>query len=555
MTFNEGVLHGTFDENSPPGSDTLRLVRLAPDPGNPGNFVVAETIEIPVTSTTISGPNVIITPDNPLLPLTQYYLEIPAGAYQDAAGNAFAGATGATAWNFTTAPPDNDPPYDVFLNPIDNDEGVSPTANLVIEFDDLIKKGSGSILIRRSSDNALIETIAIDSAAVTVDGATVTINPTTVLPASTTYHVLIDLGAILDLANNPYAGITDSSAWSFTTTSLTAGAIAFTGFNADGTSDLAFVALTDIRGGESIVFTDKEWNGSPVGVGGAFQGVGTEMVWTAPAGGINAGTIVTLSDIGSAPAANVGNLLGGLQLESVDESVYAVAGSTQSPLFLAFLSNNSVDKVTGTGLTLGTTAVRVTTNADIAAYVGPRKQWPTFSGYLAFIGNAENWLSQETLFVDDAHDGNAPDLPFDTTSFAVRGATSDYSSWSTDTFGAAAGGPGTAATEDFDHDGVPNQDEYLFGLDATSGASTAAVGEVTRAPNSFAFSYTRRHPDLTGKTYQVKYSPSMAPNSWTLDYWAQQEVIAITGTIQTIRVTLSPGLLSEPQLFVRVIAN
>ena len=43
---------------------------------------------------------------------------------------------------------------------------------------------------------------------------------------------------------------------------LSSGSIAFTGFNADGNDNIAFVALVDIAVGETIVFEDNEWTGS-----------------------------------------------------------------------------------------------------------------------------------------------------------------------------------------------------------------------------------------------------------------------------------------------------
>ncbi len=43
---------------------------------------------------------------------------------------------------------------------------------------------------------------------------------------------------------------------------LTAGSIAFTGYNGDGNDNLSFVALTDIPQGTVINFTDSNWNGT-----------------------------------------------------------------------------------------------------------------------------------------------------------------------------------------------------------------------------------------------------------------------------------------------------
>ncbi|MBJ7257492.1 MAG: hypothetical protein JHC69_11875, partial [Akkermansiaceae bacterium] len=91
---------------------------------------------------------------------------------------------------------------------------------------------------------------------------------------------------------------------------LNTGDIAFTGFNADGNDDLAFVALVPITGGKEIFFTDNEWNGQAIGAGGAFNTGEMEFKWTAPVGGVPAGGIVVLIGVGAAsPTANVGTVV------------------------------------------------------------------------------------------------------------------------------------------------------------------------------------------------------------------------------------------------------
>ncbi|WP_284620208.1 Ig-like domain-containing protein [Aquabacterium humicola] len=54
------------------------------------------------------GSTLYITPGLELAAATEYFIDIPAGAVRDAAGQAFAGLTGATAYRFTTASDDFD---------------------------------------------------------------------------------------------------------------------------------------------------------------------------------------------------------------------------------------------------------------------------------------------------------------------------------------------------------------------------------------------------------------------------------------------------------------
>ena len=102
------------------------------------------------------------------------------------------------------------------LTPTDNATTVAPAANLVIEFDEVVQKGTGDIVIKKA-DGSEDTTIAVTSAEVTINGNRVTINPTADLAESTEYYVEIDSGAIEDTAGNDYGGISDSSTWSFTT--------------------------------------------------------------------------------------------------------------------------------------------------------------------------------------------------------------------------------------------------------------------------------------------------------------------------------------------------
>ena len=120
---------------------------------------------------------------------------------------------------------------------------------------------------------------------------------------------------------------------------LAPGSIAFTGFNADGNDGLAFVALAAIPGGTTIFFSDREWTGSAFNSGeGGFS-------WTAPAAGVPAGTIVTISDIsnsdGVAISTNIGTAAGGSGLSADNEIVYAYLGTdADTPtVFLTAVAN------------------------------------------------------------------------------------------------------------------------------------------------------------------------------------------------------------------------
>ncbi len=85
---------------------------------------------------------------------------------------------------------------------------------------------------------------------------------------------------------------------------LSAGDIAFVGYNTDGTDDFSWIALTDIPGGEVIYFTEEGWAVGANTWAGTTEG---HMTYTAPGGGISCGTVVHINET----AANVFTVTGG----------------------------------------------------------------------------------------------------------------------------------------------------------------------------------------------------------------------------------------------------
>lgn len=201
-----------FNENIQKGTGNIVIKKVS------DNSVV-ETIDVTSGNVTVSGNTVTINPAADLDEATDYYVEIAAGAIKDLANNNYAGITGATTWNFTTA--DTTPPTATSFTPADDAVNVAVGANLVIAFSEDVQKGTGNILIKKVSDNSIAETLDVTSANVTVTGNTVTINPTNDLADGIDYYVEIATGAIQDLAGNNFAGITGATTWNFTTADTT----------------------------------------------------------------------------------------------------------------------------------------------------------------------------------------------------------------------------------------------------------------------------------------------------------------------------------------------
>lgn len=203
---------------------------------------------------------------------------------------------------------------------------------------------------------------------------------------------------------------------------LAPGAIAFTGFNADGNDNLAFVALQALPKNTVIFFADEEWNGTD-------WAANTEAcyAWVADAD-MPAGSVVALNDLSNiysgAPAASVssGALLpvpdasNNSGLGASDEAVFAFqsagnlnAGGVPVPsAFLALIANEdeatAVTSLLGTGLSEAAgTAIIFTNDEDGMRYKGTRSGVATFAAFLPLLADkGANWdaeLADGTLYL------------------------------------------------------------------------------------------------------------------------------------------------------------
>ncbi len=104
-------------------------------------------------------------------------------------------------------------------NPADNTTDVPVAANLVVTFSEPVAKGIGTVTLKRNSDNSTVESFNVASSPRLVfSGQTLTIDPTIDLSLGMGYHVLIDSTAIIDTSGgHSFAGISNSTAWNFTT--------------------------------------------------------------------------------------------------------------------------------------------------------------------------------------------------------------------------------------------------------------------------------------------------------------------------------------------------
>jgi autotransporter-associated beta strand protein len=128
---------------------------------------------------------------------------------------------------------------------------------------------------------------------------------------------------------------------------------------------------------------------------------------------------------------------------------------------------------------------------------------------------------------------------------AYVNAASPYQTWGTP-YGLTAGSEGG----DLDNDGLTNFQEFAFGLIPNSGSS---VNPITSQLDKTTGKFTYQRLTASGLTYTVWYSTDLA--TWLQDSGAGQSITGTSGANDTVEVTLTGTLLSNPKLFIRVRAQ
>ena len=188
-------------------------------------------------------------------------------------------------------------------SPADDETAVVVGKSIVLNFSENVDAETGNVTIYRTSDSAVVEAIDVSGSQVTGSGtSTITVNPADDLAYTTEYYVLIDATAFDDASSNSYAGISDTTALSFTT-ATTPGAP--TGLAASVPTDFAGahgVATSEYAGEMYLSWT------APTSTGGAavsdylveYSADGSS--WTTFADGASTATTASVSGLDDATA-------------------------------------------------------------------------------------------------------------------------------------------------------------------------------------------------------------------------------------------------------------
>lgn len=113
---------------------------------------------------------------------------------------------------------------------------------------------------------------------------------------------------------------------------LSAGDIAFIGYDTDNNDGFTFIALAPIPGGEVIYFTDRGWDGT---TSSWFNISEDNLEWTAPLAGVACGGIVNITETGS----DVFSTTSGAVVLSTGSSIWSMSGGDQ---IIAYRSGSGV---------------------------------------------------------------------------------------------------------------------------------------------------------------------------------------------------------------------
>ena len=189
-----------------------------------GNITIKKTSDdstvetISVIGGLVSGSGssqITVNPSVTLDSSTEYYVLIDATAFDDSSSNSYAGISSTTALSFTTG--DNILPTLSSSSPADNATDVARDANIILNFSESVTVQTGNITVKKTSDDSTVETIDVTSGLVTGTGTSkITVNPSSDLFGGFEYYVLIDATSFDDSSGNSYAGISSTTALSFT---------------------------------------------------------------------------------------------------------------------------------------------------------------------------------------------------------------------------------------------------------------------------------------------------------------------------------------------------
>ena len=178
------------------------------------NDAVVEALDVAVSGIMGNGTNTLSFSFTTFLDeKTEYYILIdPTAIRSTSTGEFFAGIVDTSQWVFRTE--DVTAPLVTQLSPANGATFTSLQPTLEMTFNEPVFFDNGIITVYEQGTNTEIVSIPVAGG---IANTTVSVNFLDVLSPDTSYYVTVSPTAIVDEAGNNFAGISQSSVWSFTT--------------------------------------------------------------------------------------------------------------------------------------------------------------------------------------------------------------------------------------------------------------------------------------------------------------------------------------------------
>lgn len=241
----------------------------------------SQSIDVTSENVTIDGNTVTIDPPLNLMTGIDYWIGISSGAFEDAAGNEFAGINSGNKddWNFTTNDTAPNPPAVVLQSPTNGSADVAVDTELSAVFNENVMLGVNGttkqlVIQRVNGGGGNFAVIPITSEMIQGDKLTI---PHDDFELDITYRIILNDGVITDLDNNAFSGFSGSD-WTFTTEGKEIQNITFESISDKIFGDANFNLTASASSGLDVVFSVVS---GPVSIDGStvtIEGAGTAVI-------------------------------------------------------------------------------------------------------------------------------------------------------------------------------------------------------------------------------------------------------------------------------------
>lgn len=213
-------------------------------------------------------------------------------------------------------------------------------------------------------------------------------------------------------------------------TVLNPGDIAILGMQVDTPDQFAFITFVDIAAGTEVRFTDNGWTGT------ALNTTEGTLTWTAPAGGIPAGTVVVCTVVSNVWTTDTGTITNNTSfaLATAGDQIIVYQGASTSPSLIYCISTlpwvttgaiTSNTTYLPTGLTDGYTAWALSTEYDDLYYTDATIQGSQ-AEVLALLADEANWTLSNDLLTFPEWEYDDEPLPVVLSSFTATFSNDMY---------------------------------------------------------------------------------------------------------------------------------